>query len=573
MRLSPQVVTMMVSILSSSLRMTSSFARIQPLSFGVGRIIDSSPPRGGATYQISSSATSVEEETAIASSTSPYMELLERLDSITQLGRASAVLGYDQLVFMPGSASGERGKQMSALATVIHEKQTDPKILELLEAASKSPEVLDDKDAQRLIEIEKKAFLENERVPTALAAKAASLQASAYSDWVSAKEKDDFSLFAPTLQECFDTSMALASTKRGDAKKDTVTLYDQMLDEFEVGMPQSRIDEIFAQVQDELVPLIARVLGPDAAPPSAKPLEGTFEVPKQQKLSEKLVTAIGFDRSNGRIDVSVHPFTSSMSSTDVRITSRFRDDEWYQGLAGTLHEGGHAIYEQNINPSALSIDAALSMGTHESQSLFWERHIGLSKPFWKFATPYLKESFPEQFGDVSDKEFYGAVNRVSQSFIRVEADELTYPLHVVLRYNIEKDVIAGKLNVSDISERWNQDMKKLLNVDVPSDSKGALQDVHWSGLAFGYFPTYLIGAITAAQLYHYCEKDIPDLETKIESGDFGPIKEWLTSKVHKHGRRYPSLDAMLEDQLGEQLNPTYFIDYLTTKYEDLYQLD
>lgn len=489
---------MMVSILSSSWRMTSSFARVQPLSFGTSRIIVSTPRGGGSggnsgvaagnddvrsvtttSTRMSSTVTTKEIEDGASTAASPYKDLVERLDSITQLGRASAVLGYDQLVFMPSQASTERGKQMAALATVIHEKRTDPKILDLLEAASALPDVVNDKDAQRLIEIERKAFIENQRIPTGLAAKAASLQASAYSDWVSAKEKDDFSLFVPTLKECFDTAIALADAKRGNDKKGTVTLYDQMLDEFEVGMPQSRIDDIFAQVQDKLVPLIARVLGPDATPPSAKALEGTFDVTKQQELSEKLVRAIGFDSNKGRIDVSVHPFTSSMSSVDVRITSRFRDDEWYQGLAGTLHEGGHAIYEQNINPSALSIDSALSMGTHESQSLFWERHIGLSKPFWKFAMPYLKEAFPDQFADVTDEEVYGSVNSVSQSLIRVEADELTYPLHVVLRYNIEKEVIAGRLDVADISDRWNQDMKKLLNVDVPSDAKGALQDVHW----------------------------------------------------------------------------------------------
>lgn len=242
--------------------------------------------------------------------------------------------------------------------------------------------------------------MENRRVPTDLAAKAASLSASAYSDWVDAKENSDFAAFVPTLQDCFDTAMALADAKRGEDRKDDVGLYDQMLDEFEVGMPQSRINEMFAEVQEALVPLIPSVLGATATPPSSDLLEGTFDVPKQQKLSEQLVTAIGFDRDNGRIDVSVHPFSSSMSATDVRITSRFRADEWSQELEGTLHEGGHAIYEQKLNkPSALSIDSALSMGTHESQSLFWERHIGLSKPFWRFATPYLKETFPENFSD------------------------------------------------------------------------------------------------------------------------------------------------------------------------------
>jgi Zn-dependent M32 family carboxypeptidase len=242
----------------------------------------------------------------------------------------------------------------------------------------------------------------------------------------------------------------------------------------------------------------------------------------------------------------------------------------YQGLAGSIHEGGHAIYEQNLVSSALSIDSAFTMGTHESQSLFWERHIGLSKSFWKFATPLLHEIFDDY--DYSSEEVYGAVNAASKSLIRVEADELTYPLHVILRYNIEKDVFSGNLAVSDINKRWNDDMKQLLDTEVPSDDKGCLQDVHWSALAFGYFPTYLIGAIAAAQLFHYCEQDIADLDQKVERGEFHEIKEWLTNKVHRHGKRYESLDALLEDQLGEALNPNYFIDYLTQKYTDLYQL-
>jgi len=210
------------------------------------------------------------------------------------------------------------------------------------------------------------------------------------------------------------------------------------------------------------------------------------------------------------------------------------------------------------------------MGTHESQSLFWERHIGLHKSFWKWATPIVQNTFDDY--NYTPEEVYAAVNSVSKSLIRVEADELTYPLHVILRYNIEKDVIAGKLPVEDISKRWNEEMQDLLNIDVPSDDLGCLQDVHWSALAFGYFPTYLIGAIAAAQLFHYCEKDIPDIEEKIEAGRFIEIKEWLTLKVHRHGRRYQSLDELLQDQLGEPLNPKYFIDYLTKKYTDLYKL-
>jgi carboxypeptidase Taq len=570
---------------------------------------------GGATSTTtssSSSSTATDEEqngtVVVATSSteviddesSAYRQLVAKLETITQLSRASAVLSYDQLVFMPSKAASERGSQLAALATIIHERKTDPTLLSLMEESLRELSFQNqhdgtnknknnnnnDDDALRWIELERKAFIENQNIPTELAAKAASLGSSAYSDWITAKQAKDFAMFVPTLQDCFDTSMALAKAKRGDNNNnnnnnnnniddDPSSLYGQMLDEFEVGMSQGRIDTIFDEVKEALVPLIGKVLQ-SKTEPSVGPFEGVFDVEKQRALSQQLVTAIGFDLDRGRIDMSVHPFSISMSAADVRITSRFRQDEWCQGLSATLHEGGHAIYEQNLastsSPTTLSsLETALSMGTHESQSLFWERHIGLSKPFWTFARPQLVESF-ESLGKYSVEEIYGAVNRVSQSLIRVEADELTYPLHVILRYTIEKEVVAGQLQVADINQRWKTLMKELLGIDVPSDDKGALQDVHWSGLAIGYFPTYLIGAIAAAQLYYYCEQQIPDLEGKIESGDFAPIKGWLKNKVHRHGRRYPSLDAMFEDQLGEPLNPTYFITYLTNKYTDLYKL-
>ena len=556
----------MFSLLFISTRRGNAFARSAAFQRSVVSDI-ASIPRGGVTKAFS---TAVEgEDTLIESEEiSAFQKVVNKLEGITQLSRCSAVLGYDQLVFMPATASAERGAQLAALASVIHEKKTDPELLSLMDQALEELEgQKDTSDALRLLQLERKSFLENERVPAELAAKAAALSSSAYTDWVKAREAKDFSAFAPTLTECFETAMAIAKAKSG--KDDDSILYNQMLDEFEMGMSQERMDDVFSKVQTALVPLIEKVMESPTRP-STKALKGKFEISKQKELSKQLVEAIGFSSENGRIDVSVHPFTSSMSSTDVRITSRFREDEWYQGLAGSIHEGGHAIYEQNLASSALSIDSAFTMGTHESQSLFWERHIGLSKSFWKFATPRLQELFEEY--EYTPEQVYGAVNAVSKSLIRVEADELTYPLHVILRYNIEKDVIAGKLAVQDISKRWNEDMQSLLNVEVPSDDKGALQDVHWSALAFGYFPTYLIGAITAAQLFHYCKLDIQDIESKIEKGSFTEIKQWLTTKVHRHGRRYTSLDELLQDQVGEKLNPSYFIEYLTEKYTELYQL-
>jgi len=503
----------------------------------------------------------------LADTSTAYAHVLQKLQQITHLNQAKALLSYDQLVFMPKAASAARGAQMSALASVIHEMTTSPELKQAIDQAMVDAVGSQDIDAKLLLQLEHKALMEQERIPTTLAAHVASLGASAYSHWVECKGANDYDGFCSTLQECFDTSMQVADKKRGER---THSLYTQMLDEFEMGMPQQRIDDIFGTIQKALVPLIAKVLASETQP-STVPLKGHFDITAQKELCQDIVTKLGYSLDQGRMDVSVHPFTMSLSTNDVRITSRFKTEEWYQGLAAMMHEGGHAMYEQSVGDSSTNLDAALSMGTHESQSLFWERHVGLSMEFWEWATPMLHEKFPEQFHGTSAKEVYGAVNAVSPSLIRVEADELTYPLHVILRYNIEKAVIGGELNVRDIPARWNADMKSMLNVDVPSDAQGCMQDVHWSALAFGYFPTYLIGSATAAQLAHYCEQDL-GMADKVRRGEFKEIKAWLTDKVHRHGRRYESLDALLEDQLGEKLNPEYFIKYLTAKYSDLYNL-
>lgn len=271
----------------------------------------------------------------------------------------------------------------------------------------------------------------------------------------------------------------------------------------------------------------------------------------------------------------------SSGGHDVRITSRFTEDDWYQGLMGTIHEGGHAIYEQNLpsggNNDNLSIDTALSMGVHESQSLFWERHVGKTREFYTWIRSILMDAFHntddgKEFAHTPE-ELYAAVNAVDfTNLIRVDADELTYPLHVILRYGIERDVISGKLDVNDIPNRWNSDMKTFLDIDVPDDTRGCLQDIHWSFLAIGYFPTYLLGAIMAAQLAYYCEKDIPDMYDMIKVGRFDDIRDWLTRKVHVHGKRYKSLDDLLIAEVGEPLSTKYFNDYLTKKYTDLYKI-
>jgi carboxypeptidase Taq len=501
-----------------------------------------------------------------------YKELIGKLQTITQLRQASAVLDYDRMVLMPSSdgAAASRAGQQSALASVIHEKSTDPSIGELVKAAELDLED-SDKEEKKVLDLTRKAFEKNEVISPELEGKRAALSSSAYAAWAKARSADDYSMFEPILGDCFKTMKQFAEAYRStDAKYESEPLYSIMLDEFEMGMKASRIDDIFGEIEDALVPLIRKVLGPSATPPRDDALNGKFDIASQKKVNEEIVTALGYNIEGGRIDESLHPFSISFSPSDVRITSRYSTNEWYQGLAATMHEGGHAMYEQNLGDSGLEIDSFLSMGTHESQSLFWERHVGMSKEFCEWCTPKLRDAYGKEL-DCTAEELYGAVNKVSPGFIRVEADELTYPLHVILRYNIERDVIGGNLAVNDIPTRWNESMQSMLSVTVTKDSLGCLQDMHWSGLAIGYFPTYLIGSATAAQLAYYCEKDIPDMYERISRGEFSDIKAWLTEKVHRHGRRYDSLDALLKDQVGEELNPKYFINYLTEKYTELYK--
>ena len=528
----------------------------------------------------SSTSTAVDENPTakLQDVSEAYKQFLHKLNTITQLRRVSTLLAYDQMVFMPEKAAPDRGEQMSVMAGLIHEKQTDMEFLKLIEQAQQDISMAsagdDDasllyKDESRLLELQRKEYVQNARVSVELASKQAELKANAHGIWAKARETNDFALFESTLQECFGLAKQVADAKRDN---DSISHYTQMLDEFEMGLSPDRIDQVFSEIQAALVPLIDKVLGDTATPPSTQPLEGEYPIDQQKELSRQIVTKLGFDDEFGRIDVSVHPFTMSLSASDVRITSRFCTDEWYQALAASIHEGGHAMYEQNLsNGGSTDLDSTLSMGVHESQSLFWERHVSLSKAFWQWAAPLVKEAFGEDRFDYTAEQVYGAVNAVSRSFIRVEADELTYPLHVILRYQIERDVIEGKLAVKDIPKRWNEQMKEMLHIDVPSDTKGCLQDVHWSMGAIGYFPTYLLGSAMAAQLAHYCQQDITDFDDKISRGEFLEIKAWLTDKVHRHGKRYHSLDALLEGEVGEPLNPKYFIDYLTEKYTDLYK--
>ncbi|KAL7559388.1 hypothetical protein ACA910_008011 [Epithemia clementina (nom. ined.)] len=564
----------------------------------------------------STTATTADAATATCStanntttSSEAFQTLIQKWSTVAHLEKVSGLLNYDQMVHMPHAAGPERGAQMAALAAILHEKSTDPALLPLLEQAKQDlirreeDTAADDddnkdanKDALRLLELEYKEFVQNARVSTELASQKAALKAAAHAAWAQAREQADFAVFEPYLQQCFDLVQQEALAKLGD-NPEQVAPYTHLLDQYEMGMAPERLNAVFDEIETALVPLIAKIAASSSSP-SREPLQVPIRMETQKELSRQIVTQLGYKVECGRMDVSVHPFTMSLSPHDVRITSRYKvDDDWHNGLAANIHESGHAMYEQNLpttkstafggkgkgdGTAQLSIDTALSLGMHESQSLFWERHVGLSRPFWEWATPLVKQAVEQQsktensdnptLFEFTPEQVYRAVNAVRpQCLIRVEADELAYPLHVILRYRLERDVLQGTLAVADIPQRWNAQMKELLGIDsIPSNAVGCLQDIHWSMMAIGYFPTYLVGSATAAQLAHYCRRDLPHFHDLVAQGNFAPIREWLTHKVHRHGKRYKSLDALLQGELGEPLNPQYFIEYLTNKYTELY---
>jgi len=349
--------------------------------------------------------------------------------------------------------------------------------------------------------------------------------------------------------------------------------YDANIDVYERGSTQKDITPIFDKLKAELIPLIKAIQESDYKP-EASFLSGQFPVEKQEALGRKISEEMGFLFDQGRMDVSVHPFCGGSHPTDVRITTRYRTDNFVESLYAVIHETGHGLYEQGRMQDGrdLPVSEALTMAVHESQSLFWERMIAQGKPFCTRYLPLLAETFSHNFKDVTPARFYEAVNVSGPSLIRVEADEVTYPMHVILRYELEKGLFDGSIQVEHLPDLWNAKMKEYLGVEPPTDTLGVLQDTHWSGGAFGYFPSYTLGAIYASQFYQALIRAKPDIEKQIERGNLTPIREWLGTQVHQQGRLL-SVPDLVKQVTGENLNPDNFLDYLKNKYRQIYRLN
>lgn len=514
---------------------------------------------------VSSASSTVATETR-----KDFEDLAGRLKDISALGGVAGLLGWDEMTIMPQGAAASRAKQKAALAGVIHSKSTDPVIGSLLERLEQS-------DSSTLDAYEKASVREAARdykkaiaVTEELVRREAELESRGYQTWVKARQEKKWELFAPVLKEWIS-----ARRERADLVDSSKPPYDVLADDYSAGLTAARIQEIFDGVKSGLVPLLAELREKGTAPDSTW-LKGDFDTDKQAALCKEIAEALGFDTENGRLDVSVHPFTGGAHPTDVRMTTRFKATDIMEGLTGAIHETGHALYEQgrNLEYDGLPVSSAAGMAIHESQSLLWERMVGLSRPFAEYLLPKLRSTFPNAIpADKGPDDLYAAVNVIrEQSLIRVEADEVTYPMHIILRFEIERGLIDGSISVDDVPNLWNEKMQEYLGIVPADDAEGCLQDVHWSAGLTGYFPTYTLGAMAAVQIFAAAREDLPSLDEDMAAGRFAPLRTWLRDRIHSVGSLYPTADDLLTAVTGKPLDPQLFLDYLRDKYSTLYKL-
>lgn len=471
---------------------------------------------------------------------------------------------WDARTGAPKNGSEDRAESIGQLSTDIFNIQTSDRMKALIDALYERFDDLSD-DTKKAVELAKKEYEENKKIPEAEYKEYVILCSKAETAWEEAKGKSDFSLFSPYLEQLIEFNKRFI-TYWGYQEHP----YDALLDLFEPGVTVKVLDQLFAELKEAIIPLVKQVTASGNKPDTSF-ITKAFPKEKQKELSLYFLQELGYDFDGGRLDETVHPFATTMNRGDVRVTTRYDEKDFRTAIFGTIHECGHAIYEQNIDEalSGTNLSDGASMGIHESQSLFYENFIGRNKHFW---TPYyqkIQAASPEQFKDISLDDFVRAINESKPSFIRVEADELTYPLHIIIRYEIEKAIFSNEVSVEELPALWNQKYEDYLGITPQTDAEGILQDVHWAGGDFGYFPSYALGYMYAAQLKQKMLEDLPEFDTLLERGEFHPIKQWLTEKVHIHGKRKKPLE-IIKDATGEELNVRYLIDYLSNKYSNLY---
>ncbi|HEY3462511.1 MAG TPA: carboxypeptidase M32 [Gaiellaceae bacterium] len=492
---------------------------------------------------------------------SRFDELLRRLGEISDLERTSSLLSWDQETKMPPLGAPARAEQLATLARLAHELATAPELGELLEELRGLEDAADRESFEAsVVRVARRDYEKKRRVPSELSAEMTRAGSLGYVAWLDAREAADFEILRPHLDRRLTLMHEYVACHEPFADP-----YDVLLDDREPGMRTADVESVFARLKAELVPLVAGLRDPvdDAC------VHGDFPEERQREFSLEVLRRWGMDDQAWRLDDTVHPFATSISEADIRVTARFNRDD-LMGILSCLHEFGHGVYERQVDGrySRTLLQAGASASFHESQSRLWENVVGRRLSTWRFFYPRLQKALPGQFGDVALDEFLRALNRVAPGVIRVDADEVTYPLHIVLRFELEREMLAGDVAVADLPEAFAAKLRAYLGVEPADVVEGALQDVHWSDSNFGYFPTYAIGSVIAVQLWERATSELGDLDAEFERGEFGSLREWLRERVHRWGRTFEPPE-LLERVVGGPLDAEPYLAYLRRKVEAL----
>ena len=500
--------------------------------------------------------------------TERFRELVGRLNEIANLGKAAALLGWDQHTMMPPRGAPARAEQLATLGRVAHEKFTSDEMGRLLDDLAGFEQEHDyDSFEASLVRVARRDWQKARKIPSELRADMSRSSALAIPVWVEARKNNDFESFLPMLRKNLDLRKQYVELFLDDYDEP----YDALLDDYEREMKSAEVRELFDYVKEHQAPLVKEIAANGAnggdTPPKAFPIE-------TQKVFElEVVKRFGFDETAWRLDPTVHPFATGTAIDDIRITTRYFEDN-LDGLFATMHESGHGLYEHQVDKEfeRTPLARGTSLGVHESQSRMWENLVGRSLPFWRFFFPRLQELFPDALAGYDAEGWYREVNTVEPSLIRVEADEATYNLHIILRFELEQEMLAGTVDLEQLPEEWNRRMWEYLGIDVPDDTRGVLQDTHWAGGSIGYFPTYALGNLISAQIWERVLAEIPDLYDEFEQGEFGSLRDWLREHLHRHGRKFTPRETLERVVGSPRIDPEPYVRYLRSKLGEIYGL-
>lgn len=501
--------------------------------------------------------------------TATYEKLVGQLKELALLRSCGAVLGWDEQTNLPPKGAEHRANQLAMISGLSHDRGTSKELGELLDELSDPASVGGEETvAYANVRDARRAYDRSVKLPKELVEELTRATTLSQNAWVESRKKKDFSTFQPWLEKIIDLKREEADALGSP----TGVKYDALIEDYEPGATAAEIQGVFTPLRESLVNLVTAIRE-SSAKPDISILERLYPTAEQKKLSLEAATKIGFDFDSGRLDIAAHPFCSGIGPGDCRLTTRYDEHHFPGAFFGTLHEAGHGIYEQGLKDEdfGLATGEACSLGIHESQSRMWENLVGRSRAFWEFFYSQAQQTFPNAIGDVHLDDFYAAINDVRPSWIRVEADEVTYNLHIMLRFELEQALIGGDLDVADVPAAWNEKFTDYFGITPTDDSIGCLQDVHWGAGLIGYFPTYSLGNMYASQFFEKAQEDLGDLDAMFAQGEFIPLKEWLNKNIHEHGRRYYA-PKLVQVVTGKPLSAEPLLNHLRSKFGAVYGL-